>query len=1197
MENEQARLCRQVADLQFENSKLRRELEAAQQSCSMSALRQTEEKFRLAFQTSPDSINFNRLADGVCLDINEGFTKLTGYTRADAIGKSSVDLGVWCSPEERARMVKNLMSAGYVENFEARFRRKSGEVGVGLMSARVLVMDGEEVILSITRDITERKKIDEELHENLLFLGQIEKIACIGGWKTNIHTNDLKWTEGVHRIIEAPPDYRPGLEEGLGFYDPEFVPMIKAALTRALEDGAPFAIQAKVITTTGKRLWAEVRGLQQVVEGGKTSIVGTLQDITERKQSEDALRRIKNFNENIVNSMTDGIALTDAQGTVSYVNPSLEVELGYGKGELIGQSWLVFVSPDSLHIASAADQVRATGRRERYELKLMRRDGSPLWVIVSGIPLLDSISKQFVGMMGVFTDITERKKLDETLRKREEQYRAIFENAVEGFFQSTAEGRFVRVNRALARMCGYDSPEEMIAAVTDIGEQHYESKEEREQFIALLNAHGVVENFEHKACRRDGGTFWVSVSARAVKDADGRILYYEGSHVDIDERKRAEMRIVDATEQYRSLFDTSTNAIMIRDRSGTITMANRAAVNLLAAEREEDLLGRTYLEFVHPEDRPLSAARIKRIFEIAADPDSVTKQDAATIRPREHRMVTLRGDTIDVESTGVAFHYKGDFHIQGIFRDITDRRRAEDKLRETEKKYRELAESLPQVIFEIDAQGNLVYLNQKGYDLFGYTPADLAGGFNVIDGFVPEDRESAARNIAFSLQGHRQGKNEYTVMRKDGTTIPVEIHAERVLHENTAIGIRGVLLDLTPNRRAQEERERLEAQLQQAQKMEAIGALAGGIAHDFNNILSAIIGYTELAMLNEGAEHCQAELKQALLASNRARDLIKQILAFSRQTDEERMPIRVGLVTKECVKFLRATIPSTIAIKTRIDEKSGTVLANSVELHQIIMNLCTNALHAIGDRGGTLEIAVEETQIDEAQKQDTIGLDVGPYVRVSVKDTGGGIPPEILGKIFDPYFTTKAKGVGTGLGLAVVHGIVRKSGGAIQVESVPDHGTTFHILLPRVDQPSAQQVEQIGVPVGGSERILFVDDETMLAGIGQQMLKRLGYDVVARTSPIEALELFKAKPEHFDIVVTDQTMPGMTGDALAREMMRIRPGLPVIICTGYSQSIDERKAFEMGIRGFVMKPILINRIAVAIRKALAGKPSQNSSQT
>ena len=298
------------------------------------------------------------------------------------------------------------------------------------------------------------------------------------------------------------------------------------------------------------------------------------------------------------------------------------------------------------------------------------------------------------------------------------------------------------------------------------------------------------------------------------------------------------------------------------------------------------------------------------------------------------------------------------------------------------------------------------------------------------------------------------------------------------------------------------------------------------------------------------------------------------------------MPIRVGLVTKECVKFLRATIPSTIEIKTRIDEKSGTVLANSVELHQIIMNLCTNALHAIGDRGGTLEIAVKEVQIDQPQTQGTIGLEVGPYLRVSVKDTGGGIPPEIIGKIFDPYFTTKAKGVGTGLGLAVVHGIVRKSGGAIQVETVPGQGSTFHILLPRVHQPTAQKVEEFVMPVGGPERILFVDDEMMLAGIGQQMLRKLGYDVVARTSPIEALELFKAKPGHFDLVITDQTMPGMTGDALARELMRIRPGLPVIICTGYSQTIDERKAYEMGIRGFVMKPILIQGIAAAVRKAL-----------
>ena len=296
--------------------------------------------------------------------------------------------------------------------------------------------------------------------------------------------------------------------------------------------------------------------------------------------------------------------------------------------------------------------------------------------------------------------------------------------------------------------------------------------------------------------------------------------------------------------------------------------------------------------------------------------------------------------------------------------------------------------------------------------------------------------------------------------------------------------------------------------------MEAIGTLAGGIAHDFNNILAAITGYIELAMLSEDPKHRNSELKEALKASSRAKDLVKQILAFSRQTDEERMPVRVGLVVKEAVKFLRATIPTTIEIKTRNDEKSGAVLANSVELHQIILNLCTNAVHAIGEKEGILEIDVQNTEIDHTQKDDFIGLDLGAYTKVSISDTGVGIHPEVLKRIFDPYFTTKEKGVGTGLGLAVVHGIVKKYGGAIKVDSKPGKGSTFHIYLPRVDQSAPRQIEQTEIPMGGSERILFVDDEKMLTDIGQKVLNRLGYDVAARTSPIEALELFKAKPDY-----------------------------------------------------------------------------------
>jgi len=939
MKNEMERLRCQNEDLKAEVLRLQQQRKASPKSSlssrqkdtparSRTARSQSEEKFQLVFQTSPDSININRLSDGLYIDVNEGFTKLTGYTREDAIGKSSIDLKIWDNSHDMKRLVNGLITDGYVENIEARFRRKNGQVGIGLMSARVLKLNQEDTILSITRDITERqqaevalreseerhrqivesstdailmrsggfiiyanpsavklfrashagellgkpyldlvhpddrpesierirkgmdekwiapprehriltldgqvvlvestgvpvqyqgqtqifgiirditerKRTEEELRENLLFLRQTEKIGRICGWKANIKTDELKWTEGVYHIVEAPLGYKPGLEEGLKFYDTESIPVIKNALTRALEDGSPFVIQAKVITTTGKRLWAEVRGLQQVVEGEKTSVVGTFQDITERKQ-------------------------------------------------------------------------------------------------------------------------------------------------------------------------------------------------------------------------------------------------------------------------------------------------------------------------------------------------------------------------------------------------------VEEHLRETEKKYRELAESLPQVIFEVDLDGTLKYVNQTVYQLFGYTPEEIARGFNVLEAFIPEDRERVALDIMLNIQGQGLGRREYTAVRKDGTRFPAGVHANRILRGQTATGVRGILIDLTKTKRAEEEKKKLEIQLQQAQKMEAIGALAGGIAHDFNNILSAIIGYTELARLNDGASTIENELNQVLIAANRAKDLVKQILAFSRQTDEERMPVSVGMVVKEAIKFLRATIPTTIEIKSRIDKNSGAVLANSVELHQIIMNLCTNAVHAIGDRGGVLEVEVRNAEIEHAQINNFVELEMGSYVLVSVKDTGYGMTPDVIKRIFDPYFTTKEKGVGTGLGLAVVHGIVKKSGGAIQVESEPGKWTIFYIYLPRINMTLPIKAAQPKPIEGGPERILFVDDEKMLVDIGEQVLQRLGYHVVSRTSSIEALELFKAKPDYFDLVITDQTMPGMTGDALARELLRIRPNLPVIICTGYSQTIDHERAKKIGIKALVEKPMLMDEIAAAVRKVLNKDP--NSSQ-
>ncbi len=774
-------------------------------------------------------------------------------------------------------------------------------------------------------------------------------------------------------------------------------------------------------------------------------------------------------------------------------------------------------------------------------------------------------------LYSIVHDITDRKRAQESLAESEHKFRMAFQTSPDSInLNRLADGLYIDINEGFTKLTGY-TREEAIGR-TSIDLNIWRDPQDRQRLVKGLFRDDYVENLEAEFRKKNGEIVIGLMSARRLT-LNGEEMILSITR-DITERKQVENALRESEERYRQIVEASTDAILVRD-SNIITYANPAAVQLFRAAHERELIGKSYLDLVHPDDREASAARIAK-----------GMNENWIAPPRAHRVLTMDGALVHVESSGVPIQYQGKKQLFGVFRDITDRKQAEENLRETEKKYRELADSLPQVIFEVDLEGNLTYLNRNAYTLFGYSPEEVSPGFNVLDVFVPADRERIARDIIQNAQGEKVPRREYMARKKDGTVFPVGIHANRVWRGQAPIGVRGILIDLTATRRAEEEKLKLEAQLQQAQKMEAIGALAGGIAHDFNNILAAIIGYTELAALNDASAACAAELHQALIAANRAKDLVKQILAFSRQTDEERAPVKVGAVVKEAVKFLRATIPSSIEMKVQIPEASGAVLANSVELHQIIMNLCTNAVHAIGEHGGVLEIDVQNIEIDPAQKRDFIELDPGAFVRVSVRDTGSGMTPDIAERIFDPYFTTKEKGVGTGLGLAVVHGIVAKSGGAIKVESTPGLGTAFHVYLPRVDRAAPLPMEAAEPIVGGCERILFVDDEKMLVDIGEKILERLGYQVVSRTSPLEALELFRTKPDHFDLVVTDQTMPGMTGDLLAKELMRIRPEIPIVVCTGYSQGMDLERARQRGIKALVMKPILIHDMAAAIRKAL-----------
>ena len=388
----------------------------------------------------------------------------------------------------------------------------------------------------------------------------------------------------------------------------------------------------------------------------------------------------------------------------------------------------------------------------------------------------------------------------------------------------------------------------------------------------------------------------------------------------------------------------------------------------------------------------------------------------------------------------------------------------------------------------------------------------------------------------------------------------------------------------------EKETEKLENALRQSQKMEAIGTLAGGIAHDFNNVLTPILGYSELIKNQVPADsEISQNIDQVLKATHRASALVRQILTFSREREHEPTNIEIHIIVKEALKLLRASIPSSIAIKQQIDSHCGTVLADPTQMHQVVMNLCTNAYHAMGETGGTLGVSLQPVSLDEQDLDNKLDLTAGEYIRLEVSDTGTGMEKKVLERIFEPYFSTKAEGKGTGLGLSVVHGIVKNHGGELSVYSEPGKGTTFHIYLPKSSAKGIVTETEESLDLtkfSGNESILIVDDEKEIIKIEEKILIKLGYKVTSETDSNRALDLIRSGPEKFDLVITDMTMPNLNGIELARACWKIVPGMPVIICTGYSELLDAEKARETGIDAYITKPVIMQKFASTVRKVL-----------
>jgi len=659
-------------------------------------------------------------------------------------------------------------------------------------------------------------------------------------------------------------------------------------------------------------------------------------------------------------------------------------------------------------------------------------------------------------------------------------------------------------------------------------------------------------------------------------------LYWSWS---LNRKVRVRTRDLQAERDYSTGIITNTPAIIIgMAPDGTIRFVNPAAEQ--ATEyRTRELIGKNWETILYPDDLALQVSQWKEMF-----------YRHGSVIDYQMTLATRSGGRRTVGWTSFSrFDERGSLvEIISFGNDLTRRKKAEAALLESERKLSTLVNNLPGMAYRClnDSERTMEFITLGCRQLTGYNVADFVFGNKVhyMEIIHPDDRVRVQESIRSAVGDDRPFQIEYRIR-----TVTCE---EKWVWEQ-GVGIRsdsgdmvsieGFVTDITDRKTAEIRQAELEGQLHQTQKMEAIGTLAGGIAHDFHNILGAIIGYGQIMTMFDlpDDDRFRRRIQQILKAAFRGRDLINQILTFSRKTDGKRQTVWLKSLIDETLGFLRASLPQTICIEHRIVSKTAAVYADPSHVHQILMNLCTNAAQAMQETGGTISVDLDEIHGNIAIN-DCIGeMGAGPYVRIAVEDTGAGIAPDIQERIFEPFFTTKKPGEGTGMGLAVVHGLVKSNGGRIQMTSRPGKGSLFEVFLPRhdADALSAGQETREALPTGEGH-ILLVDDEEDLVEVGRDILTAIGYTVEGVTDSLNALNRFREMPSRFDLVITDHIMPGLTGAALAKKLLAIRPDLPVILCTGMGPAISSDDAAALGIREFVLKPLDATLLAELVHKIL-----------
>jgi PAS domain S-box-containing protein len=903
-------------------------------------------------------------------------------------------------------------------------------------------------------------------------------------------------------------------------------------------------------------------------------------DALRHRETEKALRQSEGRYKQLVKNAPAGICEIDSvdQKFVS-VNDVICEYTGYTREELFSMNPVDILAEDSKRLFKerlerllSAEEVPQT-----TELKIRGKDGRESWVVLNIRVVLENGKPRSATIIA--HDNTKFKQAECVLRESEEKFRSVVENAKEGII-IVQDDKIVYINPKVEQLSPFSKEE--IFEKNFLSFVHPDDRKSLiRRYLQVAEGKRLYESYDYRIIDKQGNTRWVSVNSANI-DYQGKsaVLVFL---TEITKRKQAEEVLKESVRLYRMLAENVHDILWTMDLDMNFTYIS-PSVERLSGYSVEEMMARSV-------EKILTPASYKLAMDVLAEELAVEKSgeeyDPVRSRMFEAEQNCKDGSTIWTEVTTSFLRDKDGkpVGILGVTRDISGRKRIEAALRESEEKYRELVESINAIIYTVDRNGVLTYINPAAKSVLGYSPSQIVGK-SFTEFIFEEDLPHMKKRFQEILCGDTN-PSECRLLNKYGEVRWVRAFSEPARIGNNIIGLKGVAIDITENKKAEEEKKELEAQLLRSQKMQAIGTLAGGIAHEFNNVLWLILGNTELALANipEGtpAHH---SLKMVEMACYRAKDIVRQILGFSRQTEQKRIPLKISSIVKESLKLLRSSIPKTVEIRQDISTELDTALADPTQINQVVMNLCTNASYAMREKGGILEVRLEPIELDKSEATQHQDLNPGKYIRLTVQDTGHGIGPEVIERIFDPFFTTKEVGEGTGMGLSVVHGIVKSHGGVTSVNSEPGKGATFQVFIPSIESEVKPQIEAFEDVTAENARILFVDDETELVDMVKQLLEHKGYQVESKTSAAEALEVFRARPDEFDLVITDMTMPHMTGEKFAIELMAIRPDIPIILCTGYNEMISAEKAKALGIKEFVMKPIIMREMARTIQKVL-----------